>query len=429
MKKTIIPLTLWVLICSSLAYGAVTYFSHSTGTNLNDWQFHSDWLTGNVGLVQYQNAYLDGQDLRWYFEMQTVWSGAFDTSAKIIPPLSWNPTRTCWQVEGTATSNNAGIIQLSWVDTSLLFNPVSRKLEGYGFNEGIGRVPFWGWTSCDGWIVDDDELRDIQNWTDPDNTIDDTLAGFVGRVKVIGNAGWTTVFDTFYSQWVKFNSSLFNTTLQRIRKNVGLLTRNLSPAQEQWSLVGDKMFLIDQPTKSTSTISSTLLGDIRSLIVVGWDLYIDQNFLSNQNNPKWIIVLKNDSGIGGNVYIDGSVQRIDATIFTEGTVYSGTPTDLYNDSALEITSLPSSQLYILGSVISRNTIWGASRSATEALCPYNIVCTYDTSLRYDLNYFRVFQASGSLDPNRAYPDATFDEYSLIIKSDLRVLSSPPPGFE
>lgn len=361
--------------------------------------------------------------------MQTVWSGAFDTSAKIIPPLSWNPTRTCWQVEGTATSNNAGIIQLSWVDTSLLFNPVSRKLEGYGFNEGIGRVPFWGWTSCDGWIVDDDELRDIQNWTDPDNTIDDTLAGFVGRVKVIGNAGWTTVFDTFYSQWVKFNSSLFNTTLQRIRKNVGLLTRNLSPAQEQWSLVGDKMFLIDQPTKSTSTISSTLLGDIRSLIVVGWDLYIDQNFLSNQNNPKWIIVLKNDSGIGGNVYIDGSVQRIDATIFTEGTVYSGTPTDLYNDSALEITSLPSSQLYILGSVISRNTIWGASRSATEALCPYNIVCTYDTSLRYDLNYFRVFQASGSLDPNRAYPDATFDEYSLIIKSDLRVLSSPPPGFE
>ena len=50
-------------------------------------------------------------------------------------------------------------------------------------------------------IITDTEVVAIKNGTDTGgNTIADSSAGFIGRVKVIGNAGGNTIFDTLYSQ-------------------------------------------------------------------------------------------------------------------------------------------------------------------------------------------------------------------------------------
>lgn len=90
-----------------------------------------------------------------------------------------------------------------------------------------------------------------------------------------------------------------------------------------------------------------------------------------------------------------------------------------------ITTLPDTQLWVLGSFISRNTIGGAAQGA--AVCPFNTTsCTFETALQYDLNYFRDYR---KVVTNRAYKDATLDNYSVILEYDARVLSSPPPGFE
>lgn len=431
MKRYIIPTLATIIVATTTTFWAVTYFNYIVWTPLTDGDFRSDG-SGNAGTIEFRSAsYLDGSALRWAFWIQAVGTGTFASDAQIISPILGNPTRTCWTVEGTAESPNAGTIRLSGDYTDLKFNPVSRRLEWYGYNNWLGRVPFWTGTVCAGDNqITDTELATIIADGGTSEDLSTTSAGFVGRVKIIGNTAGNTVFDTFYSQGAKFNASLFNTTLQRIRKNVWLLTRNLWPNQKNWTnLVGDRMFLIDQPQYKTSDMTIARMNDIRSLIVVGGDLYINKDFIGT-NTPKGIIVLKNENGVGGNVYVDEDVTNISASIFAEGTIYSGeSSATIYNDSPEEIASLKPKQLYVLGAMISRNTLWGSSVSSDTVYCPYNETCTPQNATKYDLNYFRGFQASGGIDPNRAYKDATLDDYSLIIETDRRAIANPPPGFE
>ncbi len=67
--------------------------------------------------------------------------------------------------------------------------------------------------------------------------------------------------------------------------------------------------------------------------------------------------MKDKDGKGGNIYIGAGVKNIYATLVAEGTIYSGeSATQLYNDISAKVINLPQNQLYINGSVISRNTI-------------------------------------------------------------------------
>jgi hypothetical protein len=58
---------------------------------------------------------------------------------------------------------------------------------------------------------------------------------------------------------------------------------------------------------------------IDSLVIIGGDLIIDSDVLEPmiQKNPKGIIVLKNDAGIGGNIIVTNVVKKIESSIFTE----------------------------------------------------------------------------------------------------------------
>jgi len=79
--------------------------------------------------------------------------------------------------------------------------------------------------------------------------------------------------------------------------------------------------------------------------------------------------------------------------------------------------------------MSRNTIGGAVQSG-NAVCPYNEqACAYDYAIRFDLNYFRNYLSGGTLLTTRAYPDSTYDNYSVIIEHDQRISTNPPPGLE
>lgn len=130
MKYRNIFLIILTLISSTaiIVYAAMTYLAYKTGSSLSDGVF-STTGRGNAGEVDMNSSFLDGQNLSGYFEVQTVGSGRFESTAQIFPPTSGNPTRTCWTVGGTALSQNAGTIQLSGPDTQLVFNPVTRKLE------------------------------------------------------------------------------------------------------------------------------------------------------------------------------------------------------------------------------------------------------------------------------------------------------------
>lgn len=243
------------------------------------------------------------------------------------------------------------------------------------------------------------------------------------RVKILGAIGGQRAYDSVYSVGSKFDSSLFASILNQMRKNVALLTRNVDLSSGE-KTVNNIVFI--KGNKRYSAIDTTFPSNTDSLILIWGDLIIDRDILNTSSKPKGIIVIKNEAGDGGNVYISGSVTRIQSSIFTEWSVFSGdSPSNIYNTTTASLASLPSKQLYIQGSLVSRNTILGG----LTGICTYNIDCTAsaDTAYRYDLNYFRNF-ASGST-ADRAYPDNSLDVYSLIIERDPRISDTPPPGWE
>lgn len=113
-------------------------------------------------------------------------------------------------------------------------------------------------------------------------------------------------------------------------------------------------------------------------------------------------------------------MKIYATIVAEGSVLSGDGIDTYNENDGERDALPANQLYINGSVISRNTIGGSQK--TPLSCPYTIEnCTKDEAAIYDWNYFRTYD-KGAL--SRAKDG--YDDFSVIIEYDSRLIQDPPP---
>ncbi len=123
------------------------------------------------------------------------------------------------------------------------------------------------------------------------------------------------------------------------------------------------------------------------------------------------------------MYIKSNVKNIYTSIIAEGSIYSGdSPGVFYNDTPSKLISLPTNQLYIYGTIISRNTIGGSSKNPVS--CPFTETnCTYDNALMYDWNYFRSFDNNLSNQSDKSGND----EFSVIIETDPRIISDPPPG--
>jgi hypothetical protein len=160
-----------------------------------------------------------------------------------------------------------------------------------------------------------------------------------------------------------------SSSLNKIRENVAILTRNITNTYTNSSFgtsapirLGNKILFINnggtnKTLRYTDIVSDFPSGSVDSIIVIGGDIIIGTGVINNTSKPKGIIVLKNAAGLGGNIVITNNVKKIESSIFTEGTVYSGDDmANLYNDTTLKVTTLGENQLYIKGSLISRNTI-------------------------------------------------------------------------
>jgi len=166
-------------------------------------------------------------------------------------------------------------------------------------------------------------------------------------------------------------------------------------------------------------------GGPRSIIVDGWDVLIDRDVSGNAKSCA-IVALSNGT-TGWSVYLDDATKVIESYIVTEGSLFWGTDAaNLYNDTRTEVGNLPQWQLYVLGGIISRNTIWWAITDSVPAgACPYTeTTCDWDVAIKYDLNFFRNYRRDASL---RAYRNDTLDNYSFIIEYDSRAAGDPPPG--
>jgi len=120
-------------------------------------------------------------------------------------------------------------------------------------------------------------------------------------------------------------------------------------------------------------------------VVVGADVYIADDVVKVGKDGGIGIIVLEDDGNGGNLYIGDNVTDLYASIFLDGSVMradsAGNPY-----SASELTD----QLYISGSIISQNTIGGVD-AATGPICGDGSVCSTEEAELYDFGYMSYYQ--------------------------------------
>lgn len=217
-------------------------------------------------------------------------------------------------------------------------------------------------------------------------------------VKIIGQNNVGKQYDGIES---KNNSAKWNALHEQTMK----LSRNRTDYSDV------NYTVIDHPTIDQSVDDSFFTSGNpkkRTLIVVWKDITITWNIF-RQDHPLAIIALADKDGNGGNITIDPGVTDISASLFAEHALLSS----------------GNNQLFILGSVVSRNTIW----ETAAKICPFfvNTSCDESTAKKYDLEKLHEWYTSSS--PRATSSDAApYPDISLIIEYDGRVQMDPPPGF-
>ena len=179
----------------------------------------------------------------------------------------------------------------------------------------------------------------------------------------------------------------------------------------------------------------------KTLIVRWWNLLITENLINDSNNDiLWIIVLKWNNWLGGKLYVEPSVDEIDAVIYTDKSIiwYESNYDNWYSWDNEDIikheidwninNEVLDNQLYIYWSVFSENTIW-ASR-IDPPVCPFWttiqwIECTTIEAQKYDFNYLRTWLWDN---PKYTWDLNTWLNYPIVIKYNSAIQSWPPPLF-
>ncbi len=439
---------IWIWIITLFAGVAIVYITFAAG--IEDRYRRLAWvggvahswgtfrtLNGNAGTLDFDvaptlggytgahifsrfNSWAITNTLTGHFWMETVgWVGWEDASGVIMSPdPTWNP-RGNWTLSGNLWSDSVG-----WIDMGeIVFVPDTSTFSGYAWNDGIGWINIFGATFAG------------------------TSTSIIWKVKVLWNAWGSRIFNTVYDISQKYSSVKTTQVTNAIQKNLTLLMRNAWT----WQLnrVGDtnvnlfRESVIYQNTGITLglvrysdlTFRNVWYENMRSIIVIGANFYIDQSVLPpvGDTRPRAIIVLPNDRGIGWNIFISGDPTRIESSLIAWGSIFSAsfppanqTDYTFYNSSASSTIWLPDRQLYIYGTVVSNNTIGGSSpNDGASFVCPFmEVNCTRDVSIRYDWNYFRWYEWNPA---KRWYNSALYDAWSVIIEYNQGVQRNPPPG--
>lgn len=246
-----------------------------------------------------------------------------------------------------------------------------------------------------------------------------------------------------YFNWVDWNWAVGNNHI-----SIQDLTWSNWSTNNDWKILGDILYFWNLNWSSLNwqnvvldnwnydNISWNKVSWKKTIIIKWWNLYIKSNIINESNSDMlWIIVLKDSMWMGWNIYIDTSVQEIDAIIYADKSLisynlnYENWDIDLEFITNHEIdwnvnNSLMENQLYIYWTVFSENVIW-ASR-LNPPVCPFwvysnnTISCNSIGAQRYDLFYLRSWF-------NNKY-NSWYADFPIIIKYNSRLQQSPPPLF-
>jgi hypothetical protein len=214
----------------------------------------------------------------------------------------------------------------------------------------------------------------------PDTTINPPLTA-TERMRVFGQI----------SEGMGIGSQNRVTIINKLRENTALLSRNRSnyTNADYNILIGDQILT-----------DADFVGK-RTIVTIGGDITINTN-ISIQDRPLAIIALANTQNQGGNIRIKWNVSDIHSTLIAE----HGLTSEVSN-----------TQLYIHGSIISANP----PREVAPTDCPY-FTSSSCTRSNYDLPTMRA----GYVSPTNSSLSGSLYVNPLIIVSDTRLMTDPPP---
>lgn len=318
-----------------------------------------------------------------------------------------------------AWTENAGWIRFnhdatqSW--TGVTLSTANRTFTWLAWSETLGWIPF---------------------------TSNGAFPSVIGTVKILWNAAEKKYILNLYGDIGNvYDIDITSSTINRIRKNVYLSIRNAPEGKinhttsfwANWPNILNHMLVFTYTGTTMNSVNLSRIAPyiddtIRGVLVIGGDIIVDQDL---PNIPtaltRSLVSIKNDEWSGGNIFITSTVKKIYSSLFAEQSLYSGDRVggvnNFYNDMLSKVIAyLPVRQLYIKWTLISRNTIGWAAKPESPRCPVVENNCNRTTALKYDINYFRNYDWTPA---NRATNG--YDDYSIIVDYDSRVVDSPPPG--
>lgn len=338
-----------------------------------------------------------------------------------------DPKLTC-PLTGFAWSQNAGWISLSgsFIDggSGVYYDPSLWVIQGFGFSSNMGWIPFY----ADAGSVLDPLATVSQTWI----LLDGIGVNFIGKIAVIWNIAGTRIYNLTNQQvGYIFTTINHSEVLNTIRKNIALMTRNISTADLIDEFSSKFNFLVIRWSDYDTTVGWwTWPVNKKTIIIIWGDVILGQKQIGMDTDPdRAIIALKDDLGNGGNIIVNEDVQRIYSFLYAEGSLYSWTKSStgvIVPYVTAWAWNIPANQLYIKWAIISKNTIGWALQ--TPSVCPVVINnCTPEKAQIYDLNYFRTYDSTDSTQKAVPYNDPRFWRASFVIDYNNDLVSNPPPG--
>jgi hypothetical protein len=296
------------------------------------------------------------------------------------------PTATCTNIPSNYSSPISSLCDWSWV--SSIATPTGSDFTFTGTYHSIIPNPPQEKTIVKTYIyytIGTGENEKTVLYNSQSGTLDESVNS-TARVTILGGS----------SAWLGIGGQTRVDIINTLRERIFLLSRNRTDYTTADYLVKNGNYTIP------SNIWTTDGGNIpkRTIIVIGGDITISDD-ISIQDHPLAIIALSGEGNTGGNIIIKDWVKDIHATLIAEHAIIS-TPT--------------TNQLYIHGSLISANP----PRDLAPSFCPFFVSGTCDPS-DYDLPGKRWITTKS----------VGWTSYNtpLVIESDPRLLSDPPPAMK
>ncbi|MBU1089505.1 hypothetical protein KKF38_01795 [Patescibacteria group bacterium] len=196
-------------------------------------------------------------------------------------------------------------------------------------------------------------------------------------------------------------------------------------------------------------LSGNLPSGVKTILVEGGNLHIKNNFIypATAGNSFGVIVLKNATGNGGNIFMYPDVINMAGAFYAEGSVISvNAGGECGEDATADCSSTGfcdrsfelRNQLHWKGLIATQNTIGGAddnplifpNKMDIAANCPPPSCasvptpsCSREAARLYDFAYLRTYHPDSGGIQVFADSDAAF-----VAEYDSRVQSNPPPLF-